>query len=220
MWRRVGWWRDKPVALALAAGLGVLALVLVLTLSGSPLVVARTNGVPANQPILEARAGAACQAHEFVPAGTTAIRLTFVAAAGPRVSVSLLSGAGRVLGGSVGSGWTSGAVTVPIHTLSHPLSGATLCFKFAHAAEVVQMGGATAGQASAARESSGAALPGRFTVEYMRPGPSSWWALATTVAHHFGLGRAPAGAWVAWLVALLMAGAISLACYLVLRELA
>ena len=44
-----------PVALALAGGLAVLLLALIVTLSGSPLVVARTNGVPADQPILEAR---------------------------------------------------------------------------------------------------------------------------------------------------------------------
>jgi len=208
-----------PVALALAGGLVVLVLALVLTLLGSPLVVARANGVPANEPILEAQAASACQTQEFLPAGTSAIRLTFVAEAGPRVSVSVLSGGHRIASGTTGSGWTSGAVTVPIRTLSHSLHGATLCFKFAHAAETVQMGGASASSATVARGQSGNALPGRFTVEYMRPGPSSWWSLATTVAHHFGLGRAPSGAWVAWLALLLMLGAVALACCLVLREL-
>ena len=207
-----------PVALALAGGLTLLALALILTLSGSPTVVARTNGVPANQPILEAKTSSACQARESVPAGTSAIRLTFVAAAGPRVSVSVVSGGHTLASGTTGSGWTSGAVTVPIRRLSHPLYGATLCFGFAHAAETVQMGGSATSPATAAHSSS-KPLPGRFTVEYMRAGPTSWWSLATTVAHHFGLGRAPAGTWVAWLVLLLMLSAVALACHLILREL-
>ncbi len=219
MWRQVAKLRRMPVALALVAGFALLAIALVLTLSGSPLVVVRTNGVPADEPILEARTSAACQTHEFVPAETSAIRLTFVAAAGPRVSVNVLSGRHSVASGVTGSGWTSGAVTVSVRPLAHPLFGATLCFKFAHSAETVQMGGESASALTAARGLSGQALPGRFTVEYMRPGPTSWWSLATTVAHHFGLGRAPSGTWVAWLVLLVMVSAVALASYLVLREL-
>ena len=207
-----------PVALALAGGLAVLLLALIVTLSGSPLVVARTNGVPADQPILEARGAAACQAGEFVPRGTSGIRLTFVADAGPRVSVSLLAGGRRLASGTTASGWTAGAVTVAVPRLAQALPEATLCFKFSHSAETVQMGGATTSPAAAAHSSS-KPLPGRFTVEYMRPGPTSWWSLATTVAHHFGLGRAPSGTWVAWLVLLLMLSAVALACRLVLREL-
>jgi len=207
------------VALALAAGLALLVIALILVLSGSPLIVSRSNGAPANEPILEARSVAACQSHEFVPARTSAIRLTLVAAVGPRVSVSVLSGGHLLASGVTGSGWTSGAVTVAVRPLAHPLYAATLCFKFTRSAETVQIGGASTSALIAARGPSGKALPGRFTVEYMRSGPTSWWSLATTVAHHFGLGRAPSGAWIAWLVLLVMTSTVALACYLVLREL-
>ncbi|MGA9285492.1 MAG: hypothetical protein WBV85_08615 [Solirubrobacteraceae bacterium] len=208
-----------PVALALVAGFAVLALALVLTLSGSPTVLARANGVPANQPILEAKSGSACQAGEFLPAGTSAIRLTLVADAGPKVSVGVFSGGRSVASGVTGSGWTSGAVTVPLKPLRHHVFPATVCFKFAQSAETVQLGGASANAATAARNASGVTLPGRFTVEYLRSGPTSWWSLASTVAHHFGLGRAPSGTWIAWLVLLIMVASVTLASYLVLREL-
>lgn len=208
-----------PVALALAAGLLVLVGALALTLSGSPVVLARANAAPANQPILEAKRGSACQTGEFIPAGTSAIRLTLVADAGPRVSVGMLSGKRQIAAGATASGWTSGAVTVPVKHFARPVSAATICFKFGPSAETVQLGGAATSTATAARTPTGVTLLGRFTVEYLRSGPTSWWSLASVVAHHFGLGRAPAGDWVAWMVVLVMAICVALASYLTLREL-
>jgi hypothetical protein len=206
-------------AAALVAGLSLLALALVLTLSGSPLVVANTNATPANEPILEAASGAgACQAGETLPADISAIRLTLVAAAGPRVNVTALSG-GRVLtSGSAASGWTSGAVTVPVKALAHPASNVRLCFTLGRSVETIARGGARASAALAARNRAGKPLPGRFTVEYMRPSHSSWWSLAPTVARHIGLGRAPAGGWVAWLVLATMGAVLLGASWLVVKE--
>lgn len=205
---------------ALAAGLGFLAIALVVVLSGSPLVVSHVNAVPADEPVLEARSGSgACQDGELVPAGASAIRLTLVAAAGPRVSVSVLSG-GRVLtSGVVGSGWTSGAVTVPVAPLAHSVFPARICFKLSQGAETIQLGGSPTSPAIAATGLTGGRLPGRFTVEYMRSGPSSWWSLISTVARHVGLGRAPSGTWIVLLLLVLMGATVSIASWLALREL-
>jgi hypothetical protein len=207
-------------AVALVAGLGLIAIVIVITLSGSPLVVAQTNATPANEPILEAGSGAgACQAGEALPAGTSAIRLTLVAAVGPRVSVTVQSG-GRVLAdGAAGSGWTSGAVTVPVKPLARSASQTRICFRLGHALETVLLGGAHTGAAVAARTIEGRTLPGRFTVEYMRSGHSSWWSSAQTVVRQMGLGRAPSGGWVALLVLVLMGAALASASWLALKEL-
>jgi hypothetical protein len=205
---------------ALVAGLALLAIALVITLSGSPLVVAHTNATPANEPILEAGSGSnACQAGETLPAGIAAIRLTLVAAVGPRVSVSVLSGARVLTSGVTASGWTSGAVTVPVKALSHAAAPVRICFKLGPSAETVQLGGSRASAATAARNLSGVPLPGRFTVEYMRRGDGSWWSLAKTAARHMGLGRAPSSAWVALLVLLLMGAALVGASWLVVKEL-
>lgn len=205
---------------ALAAGLALLAIALVITLSGSPLVVTHTNTTPASEPILESGRGSnACQAGEVLPAGISAIRLTLVAAVGPRVSLSVFS-AGRVLtSGVTASGWTSGAVTVSIKALPRAVAPVRICFKLGPSAETVQLGGSRTSAATAARSLSGAPLPGRFTVEYMRRGDSSWWSLAKTVARHMGLGRAPSGTWVALLVLLLMVTAVATASWLVVKEL-
>ena len=205
---------------ALVSGLALLAIALVITLSGSPLVVTHTNATPASEPILEAGSYSnACQAGEVLPAGITAIRLTLVAAAGPRVSLSVFS-AGRLLtGGVTGSGWTSGAVTVPVKALSHASAPVRICFKLGSSAETVQLGGMRTSAVTAARNFSGAPLPGRFTVEYMRAGSSSWWSLLKTSARHMGLGRAPSGSWVALLVLLLMGTVLATASWLIVKEL-
>ncbi len=53
-------------------------------------------------------------------------------------------------------------------------------------------------------------------IEYLRPGPGSWWSLASAVARRMGLGRAPSGTWVALLPLALMSVAVALAAWLVL----
>lgn len=205
---------------ALVAGLALLAIALVIVLSGSPLVVTHTNATPASEPILEAGSGSnACQAGEAMPAGTTAIRLTLVAAAGPRVSLSVLSGARVLTSGVTASGWTSGAVTVPVKALPHAVAPVRICFKLGPSVEIVQLGGVRTSASTAAHNFSGAPLPGRFTVEYMRAGGSSWWSLAKTVARHMGLGRAPSGTWIALLVLLSMGTAIATGSWLIVKEL-
>jgi hypothetical protein len=229
----------RPVV-ALALGLALVAVALVLTLSGSPLVVAYTNAAPANEPLLEATSAlGACQGGEVLSAHISAIRLTLVTAAGPRVSVTALSG-GRVLtSGTVGSGWTSGAVTIPVRPVPRAVAGVRICFDLGPPVEAVAVGGsrtsptvggaktatagresaATSGGSSAATERDGRPLAGRFTVEYMRRGRGSWWSLAQTVARHMGLGRAPAGTWVVLALAAAMGVAIAAASWLAVREL-
>jgi hypothetical protein len=207
-------------SVTLAVGFALVAIAIVVTLSGSPLVVVDTNGTPASQELVQAGTGAgACQSGERLPAGISAIRLTLVAAVGPRVSLMVLSG-GRVLtGGVAGSGWTSGAVTIPVKPLAHASSGVSVCFTLGLSPENVQMGGSLAPAAVAAQSTAGGALPGRFTVEYMRAGSSSWWSLARTVARHMGLGRAPSGGWVVLLLLALMASALASGSWLAVREL-
>ncbi len=205
---------------ALVAGLALLSIALVITLSGSPLVVTHVNATPASEPILEAGSGSsACQAGEVLPADITAIRLTLVAAVGPRVSLSALTGTRVLASGVTASGWTSGAVTVPVKALSHAVAPVRICFKLGPSAETVQLGGSRTSAATAAHNLSGVPLPGRFTVEYMRPGSSSWWSLAKTAARRMGLGRAPSGTWVALLVLLLMGTALATASWLIVKEL-
>jgi hypothetical protein len=136
----------------LAGGLALVAIAVGVVLSGSPLIVAQTNGTPANEPLLEARSAVgACQDEEVLPAHISAIRLTLVSAAGPRVSVAALSGRQMLTSGVAGSGWTSGAVTIPVRPVPREVAGARICFDLGPTVESVTVGGSKASAANAAR---------------------------------------------------------------------
>jgi hypothetical protein len=207
-------------AFVLAAGLALVAVGLVVTLAGSPTVVVRANGTPADEPIREIGSGVgACQSGEVLPAGASAIRLILVANAGPRVTVTALSGSRVLARGVAGAGWTASAVTVSVNPLRRAVAGVRVCFRLGAAPEKVQVGGLRTNTAMAARYLAGGVLPGRFTVEYMRSGGSSWWSMLRTVARHMGLGRSPSGSWVALLAALLMGATLAAGSWLAVREL-
>jgi hypothetical protein len=180
------------------------------TLSGSPLAVAGVNTAQeisiktVRQPV------AACQADELLPRETSAVRLRVDAFLGPRVTLAAFAH-GRVIShGERGSGWTGGAVTIPVNPLPTATAGVDLCFMiFLNDDETAELVGEPTAPARAAHSRAGS-LPGRVRVEYMRPG-SSWWALAPAVAHRMGLGRAASGTWSVFVAIALMAG-VALAC--------
>jgi hypothetical protein len=204
----------------LAVGLALTVIATAIVLSGAPPVLAGTNGVvPVPYPPLASvpAAGRGCQAQETVPAGSSAIRLSLEASAGPRVSVAVRAGGRTIARGVSVQGWLGGVVTVPITPLQRTVHYATVCFSFGGAEERVSLLGVRTAPRNAAR-SGARVLPGRIAVEYVRAGSSSWWSLAPSVARRMGLGRAWAGTWVAALVALLMATGIVLASWLTLRE--
>jgi hypothetical protein len=213
-------WPRPGARVGLAAGLALTAIATAIVLSGSPPVLAGTNGVvPVPYPPLASvpGGGGACQAEETVPAGSSAIRLSLEASAGPRVSVAVLAGGRTITRGVSVRGWLGRVVTVPIAPLERTVHHATVCFSFAGAEERVSLLGVRTAPRSAARGGAGA-LPGRVAVEYVRAGSSSWWSLASSVARRMGLGRAWAGTWIAALVALLMVTGLALASWLTLRE--
>jgi hypothetical protein len=229
MWRYTGAYRvgagaakslRAPVPAALALALALVAIALVVTLSRSPLVLARTNGIVAEEPLVLAPSGfQACQSGELVPAHTTAIRLTLVAAVGPRVALTLTAGPRLLTSGATPSGWTSGNVTIPVKPLPHAVPSARLCFELGRSAEDVTVGGAQAGRSPAAQIIGGGKMRGRFTVEYMRPAGGSWFSRALTVARRMGLGHAPSGAWLAPLLLFTMGATLATASWLLVREL-
>jgi hypothetical protein len=208
------------VTIALAAGLTLLAVAIGVTLLQSPMVVARKNGTPlvedrvatASQPVTY------CQAHELLPAGTSAIRLALAANTGPRVSVTA-SASGHVLAsGATGPGWTGRVVTVPLRPLLRAVSDATICASLRpHYESVIVFGRAT--RRTVAAYAGRRALPGRMWIEYLRPGSRTWASLIPETARRLGLGRALAGTWNAALALELVAAMAIVASALVLKEL-
>jgi hypothetical protein len=91
-----------------------------------------------------------------------------------------------------------------------------ICIAFGPAVEPIEINGAQV-QTTTASGSTGRAV--RFRVEYLRVGHSSWLSLASSVAHRMGLGHAPSGTWIVFLLIALMITVAALASRLILREL-
>jgi hypothetical protein len=209
------------VRVALGAGFAVMAGALLLVLSGSPATVASSNKVPGTETAIAStnRSASYCQAREQLPARTSAIRVWLDAAAGPRVALTVSAG-GRVLTSGVrGSNWIGSSVTVPVKPLPHTIAGTTVCVSFQLHDEIVIVQGKAAAPAVAAYTGSGP-LAGRMWIEYLRPGKRSWLAQAREVVRRIGLGRDPAGAWIALVALAMLVGAVALASRLLMRELA
>jgi hypothetical protein len=210
----------RGARIALAGGLVLTVVAAAIVLSGAPQVLAGSNGVDAViYPPLTSVAGSAsaCQGNETVPAGWSAIRLSLEASAGPRVAVAVHTGTTVVAHGESAPGWLGRVVTVPVEPTERTVHHATVCFSFTGANERVSLLGVHTPRPSAAKHGA-RARPGRIAIEYLHAGSSSWWSLAPAVARRLGLGRAWAGTWVAVIVAALMAAAIALASWLILRE--
>jgi hypothetical protein len=199
------------VRVVLAAGLALLALAIVVRVARPPLAVIATN-VPGP----EAAAGVAtsnqrfCEEGETLPAGTTALRLGISVNIGPRVAVTVLSGGRVIAQGSQAAGWTGEQIAIPIAPQPTTVPGVDVCVALGPTLEPIALIGRPPGH--------GETL-GRLRIEYVHPGPRSWWSLLAPVARRMGRGRSPSGTWVAVLALVLMLAAAALATWLLLRQL-
>ncbi len=221
---RVSWTRDESertvrIKIVLAAGLTLIAIAAVAVLLHSPETVAATNGIAPTTALVSARENAqACQAGETIPAGTTAIRLQIVATTGPRVSVQVRRGRHLLSSGTLAPPWYGAVVTVPIAKIERVVRHATVCFQLSELSGAVQAYGSPTPPAQAAH-AAGKSLPGRISINYLRPGPQSWLSLAGGVAEHMELGRAASGSAIVVVIAALAAAAIALGAWTTNREL-
>jgi Predicted membrane protein (DUF2142) len=205
---------SQRVRVALAVGLVLLVVALVIVLSQSPLTVAGTNAVPANPHVLIVNGGnTVCAPKSAMPAGTTAIRLSIVGNAGPDVKLRARSGPGVVASGERHAGWgITESLTVPVNRVGEALPNTEICLTFGRAVEGVAIDGALV------KTIGGGEAPS-FRIEYLKPGSQSWWSLASGVAERMGLGHAPSGTWIAFLLIALMIALAALVSRLIVREL-
>jgi hypothetical protein len=209
----------RSVKVVLAVGLAALAVAIVLVLAQSPISVAGGNSVPAKAYVeLERGDIGSCQPSASIPKGTTAIRMTIEArAVGPKVSVRVISGSRVLSEGSQPAGWGSApTVTVPVGRLAHAVHDARICIAIGPTVEPFRFYGIQAGSTALATNR---LQQMTLRMEYLRPGPESWWSLASTVSYHLGLGRAAGGTWIVFLALALMLAATVLASRLMVREL-
>jgi hypothetical protein len=154
----------------------------------------------------------ACQGGELLPAGTAALRIA-VWQSTSRVDVTL-SRHGRMLD-RVPTRVRAGSLRVPIALTARDLDDVRVCLAFRSSALLLQ--GATVPDAQHV-VLNGRPVESSMTIEYLRPGRRSWFQELGTVARRIGLGRGDWGGGSAqWLLAALMAGALALTGWLVLR---
>jgi hypothetical protein len=202
----------RGVGLVLVVGLAGIFLALGIVLSRSPPIVAGGNRLPAKFGVTFLHHGGklGCQRAGTLPRGTDAIRVSLSANAGPKVSAQVLAGSHVISEGERPAGWgATETVTVPVRRVPRTLTDATICVTLGAISEPIQVNGAVATQ--------GGRQAIRLRMEYLRPGPSSWYSLIATVARRMGLARAPSGDWIAYLVIALMIAAAAIAIGCVLR---
>ncbi|HEY3827604.1 MAG TPA: DUF2142 domain-containing protein [Solirubrobacteraceae bacterium] len=199
--------------MALVSGLVLIAAAIALTLSRSPLVLAGTNSVePTTVTASTAGPASACQHGEAIPQGTTAVRLWLEGNVKSRTHVAVLTGGRTVASGTREGGELGKVTTIAVGRIARKLRDAQLCFSFDRAVQAIAVLGEPA-----RRGAPGATA--RMRVEYLRPGPSSWWSLIGVVAQRIGIGRAPEGSLVALLPLILMALAVLLVAWTIIRQL-
>jgi hypothetical protein len=211
----------RSAKITVAGALALMLLAVVITLARAPLVVIGTNSIAddATAELADGRAGtSACQQAGVVPQGTTAIRVAIeVLAVGPAVTVKVLSGTGVVTEGHEPAGWgVATSATVPVRRVPATLQHARLCIAIGPTVEPFRVRGSPVGPEADVRHLRGI----RLQAEYLRPGPRSWWSLASSVAHDIGIGNATGGGWVAFPILALMALVALLAIQLTVRDVA
>jgi Predicted membrane protein (DUF2142) len=209
-------WNIRYARRALLGGFALIAVAIALTLSRSPPVVAHANGIVPAEGLATISGGATiCQAGEALPARTAAVRASLFALIGPRVTLTVTSGAHVLATGAEGSGWTAGAVSIPLEGAGYAASNVKVCMTFGASARSLSMGGRRTGKAVAATIR-GRSSAGRLRLEYLRAGDSSWWSMLLGVARRMGLGHAAAGTWIVLLLLAAMLAAGTLAAWVVL----
>ncbi len=207
------------VKVVLAAALVLIVLALAVTLSHAPASTVAARSVPPEKTLVSGSGNAsACQSGEVLPRDTSAIRIGVFQVSSSGVAVKVFAGSRLITEGTLAAGWSGEGPTVPVKEIAHTVSPVKVCFYLLSSISKTQLLGRKTPPSEAA-VGEGQLLPGKMSVEYLRPGPRSWWALAGSVARHLGLGRAASGAWNAFLVMALAATVIALSAWILVRDL-
>jgi hypothetical protein len=200
-----------------AVAMTLVAVAIVIVLSQSPSTVAGTNSVPAPGPIATSTGNErTCQQVATVPQGTSGVRISLAAGAGPRLRLQVYSGSHLVTEGKIPAGWGLTAnVFIPVRTVSRTVHNARICTTIGPAVESFHIIGVLRPGVSESAGINAIAL----RMEFLRPAPQSWWSLLPSIFYHIGLGHAASGTWLAWLALLLMIAVAILASRLALKEL-
>jgi hypothetical protein len=202
----------------LAAAVPVIAFVLlavsfVSTMGHKAERLAGSNSVKLQQPVIQVDPHSLLCQGILAPKDAASVLLFAAPTApkGPPLSMSLTARDGtRLASGHMAGGWTGGVARFSFARLAATHADAALCIRNQGAAPIA-FGGLPAKTSTTV---DGQLQDGTITVQFFRPGTSSWWSLLPTIAHRAGVLKGSlAGAWSFWFAAalLLLAGAGSIA---------
>jgi hypothetical protein len=209
----------RSVVVTLTVGLALLGIAIILVPTGAQPILAATN--PASGTgyleLTTTRKVGNCQPAGILPQGTSAIRIRIEGVYySPAVTVKILSGSSILREGQrIPGGPPIPTVTVPVESLAHTVYGARICTTIGPTLGPVRYYGAPSHPSSQADPLQKAELP----MEYLKPGTKSWWSRASSIAYNMGLGHAPSGTWIAFLIPMLMLAVVVLISRLILDEL-
>jgi hypothetical protein len=201
-------------------GFALIAAALVWLLLQTPKAVISSNYVTVTQELgLLREHTKVCQTGERLPAGTEAIRVSMgaIAHVGPAVSATVSHEGHSVASGHHDAGWVSSSLTLPLRPPVEKPVDATICLTPGRIGMPVELIGNMAPR-DLATTVNGTPLSGRMRVEYLTHGHSSWLSMARHVARRLGLGHSPSGTWIVFPLVALMALAVTLAAWLLLRD--
>jgi hypothetical protein len=213
----------RAVVVTLAVALAGVILVLVLALSDEDVHLAGTNNAFDQFPVGEVRPGdELCEQLETVPEDAAAVRVYVEPgspAAGGRLSVLVRKEGRTVSRGERTGGWPGGPVDVPIATVPRTVREAEVCLANGDDDHTFTLRGHGVEPARLGFTLRGDQVDSQVRLTYLRAEPESWWSMAGTVAHRFGIGRGELfGGWIpfAWLLGVLAMCVVAVR--LVLRE--
>jgi hypothetical protein len=197
------------IPIVLTVGLALTALAVAVAVSRAPLVLISASPIQIETGLSAIQSDTTvCQSGENLPAGTSAIRFPLSSPYGPSIRVEARSGATVLTQGARGSEWV-GPTAISVTPVAHTVSNVTVCFKVGAVTEGTALSGGKA-RSGHTLTINGAPTTGSTKIEYLRPGPKSWASLASSVAKHMGLGNASGGAWIVFLLIVLMAAIIAI----------
>jgi len=210
--------RWNRVAITLGFGFALITAALVATLLRTPDAVTSTNSITVTGELgYFSPHTTVCQSNDAFPASTTAVRVSLIAYIGPAVSVTVSHGGETIARGHHDAGWVSSSLTLPLQPPVANAMNAKICITRDSGQLLAGLLGNNSPRAVAAT-GNGKPLPGRMRIEYLSRGRGSWLSLAKRIARRLGLGHSPSGTWIVLPLVLMMAVAVALGAWLLMRE--
>jgi hypothetical protein len=179
---------------------------------------AGSNSVRLQQPVIQIDPGASLCQPVLAPKDAASV-LFFTAPTGPKGPplTMTLRGAHRTLARShIQGGWTGGLARFGFPALGATYPEATICVR-AGGRDPIAFSGVSTGVLSTATVD-GKQQQALITIQFFRPGTSTWWSLLPTIAHRAGVLKGSlAGAWAFWLAVTLVLAAGAGALVIALR---